>query len=399
MIDRITATRRFVAGVGLAAAVWIAAPPSTAQTQASDDPMFHSAEVMPMTARSLLLDITSVGDRRVAVGERGNIVVAEGDSGWRQIAGVPTRVTLTAVTAVGERLFAVGHDGVVVRSDDRGETWTLVHANPYVKDSDDTYAGAPFLTTHFLDADNGFVAGAYAQLLRTRDGGKTWSRIDLPESSQADAQAGLATGEPATDEATAAGRESAEPSADDPDQLADGEQSANNLWLMDADELTIEEEPDPHLNKIAQLDANTLLMVAERGALFRSSDRGETWTRSTLPYDGSMFGLVVFNPAHVLAFGLRGHVLESTDGGLAWTILPTGSGLSLFGGAALPNAGAVLVGANGEVLHRNTGAEPLKANRYTNEDDENPNLAAIDALDDGSFLVVGDRGVGAYRLP
>ena len=55
-----------------------------------------TAEPAPLAARSLILDVADGGDRAIAVGERGHVLVSESRRGdWRQVENVPTRSTLT----------------------------------------------------------------------------------------------------------------------------------------------------------------------------------------------------------------------------------------------------------------------------------------------------------------
>lgn len=350
-------------GGGLAAAA-----PGAADDQ-GEDPILRPAEPMPKAIESLILDLTMTGTRRIAVGERGHVLISDDGRSWRQVAEVPTRATLTAVTARGDDAWAVGHDGVIIRSTDAGRTWRLVHANPFVAGSDDPHNGVPLLDVLFIDGNRGFAIGAYALMLVTDDGGESWSEIQLPKADGAMPDA--------ADEAA--------PEEDD------------DSWLMDADELTIDEEADPHLNAIARLDDGTLFIVAERGAGYRSIDDGASWERLTLPYDGSMFGLLAFDSSRLLAFGLRGNALESTDGGLSWIEVDTGTPLSLFGGAALARGGAVLVGANGVVVSRSDADGPFEITTFVNERQESPILAAILADGDGRYIVSGERGIGVHR--
>jgi len=348
----------------------LAALTAASPGSAGVDPMLRPAELMPRAIESLILDLAISGARRIAVGERGHVLISDDGREWRQVA-VPTRATLTAVTVRGDDAWAVGHDGVIIRSRDAGRTWHLVHANPYVAGSDDPHSGVPLLDVLFLDANRGFAVGAYALMLRTDDGGETWTKVDLPKSERmlaAEADAAVPT------------------EAEDDDS-----------WLMDADELTIDEEADPHLNAIARLDDGTLFIVAERGAGYRSIDGGETWERRTLPYDGSMFGLLALDSSRFLAFGLRGNALESIDGGLSWSEVDTGTTLSLFGGVALARGGAVLVGANGVVVSRGDAEQPFSLTTFVNDRQESPILAAILAEGDNRFTVSGERGIGVYR--
>ena len=147
--------------------------------------------------RSVMLGLARAGERLVAVGERG-IVLLSDDSGntWRQ-ASVPVSVSLTAVQFVdAEQGWAVGHLGVVLHSEDGGETWhkqldgesaarlalqdaqrnadqpggasNLEQARHLLSDGPDK----PFLDLYFSDRLHGYIVGAYNQIYRTDDGGQ-----------------------------------------------------------------------------------------------------------------------------------------------------------------------------------------------------------------------------------
>jgi len=353
---------------------------------AAEAPPAEQAEVMPLAAtRSVILGFAESDARAIAVGERGHVLLSESRSDWRQVAEVPTRATLTAVAAVGDSVWAVGHDGMILHSGDGGLSWSIQRSDPWVppaEDEDpfsrDPRLGAPLLDVLFVDADNGYAIGAYALALRTRDGGKTWEKIDLSAASDT-----------ATDQAAA---EEAAP-ADDAGAAADDES-----WTFDQSDLDLAGEMDPHLNGIARSPDGTLVIVAERGAAFRSTDGGDTWARIQLPYDGSMFGVLALADGHFIAYGLRGNVLESRDGAQSWSIVETGIELSLMGAAPLGNGGVVIVGTNGVLLHRPDGASPLVRSTYENDNNETPVLADVLPLGPRTLLVCGERGIGRFQL-
>ena len=115
------------------------------------------AEIQPLAAESVLLDVTRVGDRLVAVGERGHVVWSDDGEKWLQAENVPTRATLTTVFALGERLWAGGHDAVIITSGDRGRTWTREHFDPE--------AGQAVMDLLFTDEQNGVAIGSYGLYL------------------------------------------------------------------------------------------------------------------------------------------------------------------------------------------------------------------------------------------
>ena len=349
------------------ATVALAAPGDQAPAPAADDPSVLAAEVEPLANQALLLDVTQAATRGIAVGERGTILVSESRREWRQVENVPTRSNLTAVTAVGDQAWAVGHDGVILHSADGGSTWTRQRAAPYSPELNDPHNGVPLLDVLFLDEKRGFALGAYALLLRTADGGANWEQAELAVANAAPA--------------------------------AKPQGPSDQSWTFAEEDLKVEEESDPHLNAIARTGDGSLLIVAERGAGFRSTDQGATWQKIKLPYAGSMFGVLGYEERHVLAFGLRGHALESFDLGSTWRTLDTHVDLSLMGGAALPQGGAVLVGANGVVLRRASGSAPFERSTYeTARDKETPVLASIVALEGDTFVVTGEKGVDLYQM-
>ncbi len=338
---------------------------------AADDPSVLESEVLPRVASSLILDIVDAGDRAVAVGERGHILVSETRrDGWRQIERVPTRSNLTAVTAIDKRVYAVGHEGVVLRSDDGGLTWVRKRVQLFDRDNPDPRNGAPLLDVLFTDIDNGYAVGAYATLLRTRDGGDTWEYVDVLNRGGAAAP---------TEEELAA--DAVAPALDD------------ESWNFDAADLDLDEETDPHLNGIARTGNGNLFIVAERGAAFRSLDGGDTWQRIQLPYEGSMFGVIGTTGDHVLCFGLRGNVYESSDLGTTWSKRDTGNELSLMGGAVGPDGSAVLVGGNGIVLSRSNDNDAFLSSTHP----DGAVLSSVLVLGPGEYTVVGETGVSFYQ--
>ena len=353
--------------------------PERAGTQAlAEDPLDLPVEVMPLADNSLLLDITRSGDRFIAVGERGHILISTDGREWRQAENVPLRSTFTAVTSIASHVWVVGHDGVILHSADAGEHWQIQRRDPRGQpaegvDPDDIRQGAPFLDVLFTDANHGFAIGAYAQFLTTEDGGKSWtgSRIHTVDGDQQQAaEAGI-----------------------EPEQEAHSDNEMESS-VFSADELKIGMEEDAHLNAMTRTGSGGFVAVGERGAVFRSRDGGKSWIRSQLPYDGSMFGIVGYEEDHVLAFGLRGHVFESTDLGENWVQVDTDTELSLMGGTPLENGGVVIGGANGLILHRASASEPLSLSTDT------PAGVIADVMPDETgegWLIVGENGVSRFQ--
>src|SRR6188472_1854964 len=160
--------RARLALVATLAAIGIASSVTLAQLDLNDSAN-KPAEIEPLAAGSLLLDLAVAGDRLVAVGERGHVLISD-DQGatWRQAKSVPTRVMLTAVFFVdGQYGWAVGHDETILNTVDGGETWTRSHFAPE--------AQQPLLDLWFANRVSGIAVGAYGAYFTTNDGGRNWS--------------------------------------------------------------------------------------------------------------------------------------------------------------------------------------------------------------------------------
>jgi|AATN01.1.fsa_nt_gi photosystem II stability/assembly factor-like uncharacterized protein len=365
-------------------ALTVAASGVTAQ-EGNETPL--TAEAMPLaTSRALVLDLTNGNSRAIAVGERGHVLVSESRSDWRQVEKVPTRSNLTAVTTAGESTWAVGHDGLIMFSADGGLTWTVQRQDvwkPMPDDADwdafDPTQGAPLLDVLALNAQQVIAVGAYSLMLRSDDGGQTWSKID-PNAKPAEAVV------------------AAEESEAVAPPVEDGEDQASDDWTMDADALVLDEEDDPHLNGIARDAAGQLMVVGERAAAFRSRDGGQSWERLSLPYDGSMFGVLALGEGHFLAYGLRGHVQETMDFGETWVELDTATETTLQGGALTPDGSIFLVGNNGTVLYRAAGSGQFALQTYSDTEQESPVLSNALALENRAVIVAGEKGLGRFQL-
>src|SRR5689334_12789841 len=157
-------------GLGLVAMLAGSLAPLIAQAQLDPrDSANQPAEIEPLASTSLLLDLAQAGDRLVAVGERGHVLLSD-DKGatWRQARSVPTRAMLTAVFfADAEYGWAVGHDETILNTLDGGETWTRSHFAPE--------AQQPLLDLWFANRVSGIAVGAYGAYFTTNDGGRHWS--------------------------------------------------------------------------------------------------------------------------------------------------------------------------------------------------------------------------------
>ena len=151
-----------MAGFLLGAVLFIGAAWSAEGTDhpaaAALDRLDRPAALEPAAVHSLMLGVARAGDRLVAVGERGHVLLSD-DAGnsWRQAKSVPSQTLLTAVAfADPQRGWAVGHDELILHTADGGETWATQHYAPA--------AEQPLLDLWFTDASNGPVSYTHLTL-------------------------------------------------------------------------------------------------------------------------------------------------------------------------------------------------------------------------------------------
>lgn len=344
------------------------------------------AQPSVLATRSLLLDVQRVGQSLYAVGEFGQVLhSADNGKSW-QAGKVPVSVTLTAVAFESPTEgYAVGHDGVVLHTTDSGLTWTKVLDGASINEfaakalqeradrlqaeldalgprdearkktleqivDDASFAAdsakadikvgpsKPLLDVKTLgQAGSVMVAGAYGQLLRSQDHGKTWeylgTRIDNPNGY--------------------------------------------------------------HLNTLMVADNGDVWVAGEQGGAFVSHDKGSTWESRKIDYKGSIFALTE-NPAthSVLAFGLRGHAFKLGAAQSDWQPIETGLKETLSAATVMKDGTIVVAGARGVLMK---SSDDFATFQVTRRADKLPS-GGIVQLADGQVLLTGLGGFKSLSL-
>ncbi|MEX2473733.1 photosystem II stability/assembly factor-like protein [Marinobacter sp.] len=336
-------TRNCLAGVAL-----LVSFPALAND--APDTLNQGAVESELARSSMLSAINFAGDRLVAVGVKGHVVLSddEGES-WRQAEHVPVSVTLTGVCFNNARDgWAVGHRGAILRTGDGGENWELqydgfkaandVHEALKKTKSDDAFYGEmmvedgadkPFLEVRCLGEKQAAVVGAFGFAFTTTDGGGNW-----------------------------------EPSVD----VFEGTGQMHVYGIVPA--------------------GKGLVMAGERGALFETSANMSGFQQLPSPYDGTFFGLMDAGSGGLVAYGLRGHAYWSGDGGESWREAELDTNRSLTAGTGLANGNLLLVDNSGSGwVSRDNGHSfnPVFGDR---------SFAVTDLLqlNNGDVLATGARG-------
>jgi photosystem II stability/assembly factor-like uncharacterized protein len=283
----------------------------------------ESAELAPLAAQALLLDVTNAGDRLVAVGDHGHILISR-DSGktWTQ-SPVPARAMLTGVSFPdAQHGWAVGHDGVILATTDGGETWQ--------RQDDGKNLETVLLDVYFRDLRHGFAVGAYGKFYATTDGGKSWSAA---KPAADEVHYNRITGDAGGYLYLAGESGTVLTSADD-----------GKTWTH------VEVPYDGSLFGVLPLDKNGIVTYGLRGHILRSDDHGRSWE----PLHSEvkvliMAGRRLANGTVVLG-GQGGNFFISRDGGHHFTHWkPAGFGTGVAALAEAADGTLVTVGEAGAV--------------------------------------------------
>jgi photosystem II stability/assembly factor-like uncharacterized protein len=336
------------------AASWAADPPTVAD-EAAAEPV-RAAERVPLAARGLLIAIAPAGERLVAVGDRGIIVVSD-DRGanWTQAEYVPSQALLTGVCFLDpQHGVAVGHDQVILTTADAGRTWKRTHFAPQ--------APGPLLDVWCGASGVVIAVGAYSAYLTSADGGASWREVKFTPAGAkaAPARAGAAPAPPAP------------PSAGAEEEIGGGY----------------------HLNRIVTAGGGRLYIAGEAGHLYRSDDGGATWHTLASPYEGSFFGVLPLSGDEVLAFGLRGHLYRSADAGGSWQQIGTGTVAMLTGAAPFDAHALAIVGLAGVVLVSRDDGRSFTLLQQA----DRAGLSAVVPAGGGRLAVAGEDGARQITL-
>jgi photosystem II stability/assembly factor-like uncharacterized protein len=271
-------------------------------------------------ATTVLIGVTNAGHRLVAFGVHGVIIYSD-DNGrnWTQ-AAVPVDVSITTAAFASPRDgWAAGHDGAILHTVDGGATWQLQldgnAANQLILQAAQTAVAQndpspgtpravrraehflqggpdnPFLSILAIDARDAMVFGAYRMVMKTTDGGKTWTDWSL--------------------------------------HIADP--ISHNLYAV----TTVGKD---------------LFVVGEAGVAFRSTDGGASFAAVTSPAAATMFAALPTGDGGVLVCGVAGQAFRSADQGQTWQPVNFNTQYNLIAAQTL-EGGQIVVGSEAGTLY------------------------------------------------
>lgn len=296
---------------------------------------------------------------------------------WEKVTSGTTSRFWDVAYASETTAFAVGVGGMVMKSTDGGTTWSAVTHGLTTQD---------LYVIHFATDQVGFIGGLSATVLKTVDGGATWTNIstNLPEiittyaqlSTQAindfyflDANNGFATGYNGIILKTVDGgatwtfhgslgagtyrsiffvNATTGFIASHGKLIKKTEDGGQNWTNWTSTETTFN-----HFFETRFFNETTGVAIGDGGSIFRTTDIGANWTRVAITPapTGQLWGLTVVSATTAYASGQVGQIFKTTDAGATWTKEDIGNNTSIFRGMSNAGESKVLaVGDAGEIF-------------------------------------------------
>ncbi len=195
----------------------------------------------------------------------------------------------------------------------------------------------------FVDADTGWVVGSAGLIMKTNDGGATWtpqggaSQTFFDAVVFADARTGWACGQDSTTG----------------DAAMYGTTDGGATWAPQA--LPLAPGNGRELTSICALDALDLYAVGTGGAILHSTDGGAVWAQAPSPTLNDLVSVTFKSVNNGWAVGGNGEIVRTNNGGLTWfpevsgtaTNLTKVTFANLYQGYAVGQAGVVRYTNNG----------------------------------------------------
>lgn len=292
------------------------------------------------------------------------------------------------VVALDEKQAIVsGYAGKILRTEDGGFTWSLVSSG----------TDKALYSISFPDKTNGWIVGQDGLILHSSDAGKTWSRqptnvpVYLFSVNFTDAQNGWAVGDKATFVRTSDGGAT----------WTAGKLGSDEK--LSADEALLAQEPV--LYSVRFIDPQTGWIIGEFGNIYHTTDGGQTWRtqqESLIGAEGTFdaldiptfFGAAFADAKNGVAAGLETKVAGTTDGGATWkfdeTDIKDSTGDPLYQPFLFPDATGWAVGAAGTVIQRTEPGAPWQ--RVSLGREVNTWLRGVYFLNKNDGWIVGGYG-------
>ncbi len=218
--------------------------------------------------------------------------------------------------------IAVGGEGTILRSSDGGASWTKVVSG----------TGSGLNSLAVVDNNRIIAVGDAGTILRSLDGGDSWDQVDSRTRSRLNSLAVL---------------DNNRIIAVDDDGIILRSVNGGTSWAQ------VDSGTRSGLRSIAVLDNNRIIAVGDAGTILGSVDGGDSWAQVDIGSRSRLNSLAVLDNNRIIAVDDDGIILRSVDGGTSWAQVDSGTRSGLRSIAVLDNNRIIVVGTEGTILLSN----------------------------------------------
>ncbi len=308
----------------------------------------------------------------------------------------------TSVVRAGDRLVAVGQDGRIVLSDDNGKSWRQIQ----------TPTSVTLTNVRFISPAEGWAVGQMGVILHTADGGMHWAmQFDGLRANQTLLEAAV------TDATAQSNEPASQTNLQNAKQFVAGGPSLPFLALLPLSNRSImvaggfgmaftsndggsswhaifDDVPNPnglHIYTIIA-DADSQLWAGEEGLALLRDPHGNFKVLST-PFQGSFFGALRGPDDVLFLYGLQGTILRSTDDGDSWQQIANTSSSGIDCGIVLQNGDLLLGDVDGNLLLSQDHGKTFSLQKAGGP------VTGLAQSADGSIIAAGPQGLHVLPLP
>ena len=233
----------------------------------------------------------------------------------------------TVSIASNDTIYAAGLFGEVVKSVDKGETWTSLTSG----------TGSNLNDIYFLDHNTGMFVGQSGILRRTTDGGANWTTIASGTASEL-----YSIHFPSSNVGYIAGQNG----------YVGKSTNGGVTWS------SITSPTGTKIQDINFLNDSLGYIVGDANIIFKTTDGGATWTTQTsphLPNTNNYFKVQATSTDSAFSCGGDKRIMKTINGGSTWQTVTNNTGNFYRSLAFVNNNTGYIVGANGVVLFTNNG--------------------------------------------
>ncbi len=279
-------------------------------------------------------------------------------TGWTWQNPTPDGNTLNDVAIFGGKYaVAVGDLGLILRSEDKGETWAKISSSTKSR----------LNSIAMTDNGTGWIVGAGGTVLKTTDNGLTWIKQSIGNYYSLYAVA----------------------TSDGVNCYAGGYLGKFNIskdggatWSVSTTNSTKD------IRSIFVQSRGVVYISQDAGIIERTGDDGLTWTNQTTGITSAIFEIALLG-SNGFAVGAQGKLLRTTDAGANWSLVPVHEIFDLTSVRMMDASKILVVGVNGQLLTSTNGGSSFES-KFPFQN--NVSQYAI-AYDPGNYyLSVGEAG-------